>query len=93
MRARYLAVLTLILLASSGQTGQAVMRGGLVAIPSYENWKQVAAGGPCDKFEKDGHDVKVTGPLIVAGKTHEHHVITDEKLVEEIEERCPLKHG
>jgi hypothetical protein len=71
----------------------AVSAGWIHGSAGYADWKTVAADAPCNTFEKDGHDVKVAGPLIVDGKTHEHHVITDEQLVKEIEERCPLKHG
>jgi hypothetical protein len=60
-------------------------------VPQYANWKQVAEELPCDKFEKDGHDVKVAGPLIVDDKTYEQHTFTDEQLIKTIDERCHLK--
>jgi hypothetical protein len=67
--------------------------GGLRTVLEYASWEKVAADAPCNTFEKDGRDVKVDGPIIVDGKTFEHHVITDEKRVKEIEDRCSLKHG
>lgn len=60
--------------------------------PRYANWKQVAQDVPCDKVAKDGHDVKVIGPLIVDGKPHEQHVINDRELVEIVDDRCHFKH-
>jgi hypothetical protein len=57
----------------------------------YANWSEVAEEVPCTKFEKDAREVKVIGPLIVDDKNYEHHVITDEKLVKTIDDRCHLK--
>jgi hypothetical protein len=71
----------------------AVSAGWIHGSAGYADWKAVAADAPCNTFEKDGRDVKVIGPITVDGKTVEHHVITDEKRVKEIEDRCPLKHG
>lgn len=61
------------------------------AMPSYPDWAQVARNWPCDKIQKEGKDVKIIGPLIVAGKRYEQHVIKDEKLIKIVDERCHLR--
>jgi hypothetical protein len=91
MRPQQLMALAGGLLAATVSIGWT--HGGLRSVLEFASWEKVAADAPCNAFEKDGHDVKVAGPLIVDGKTFEHHKITDEKLVKEIDDRCPLRRG
>ena len=70
-----------------------VAAGWIHGLPNrYASWEQVAAEAPCGTFEKDGHDVKVKGPLVVDGRgTGENPIIADEKTIKIIDDRCHLK--
>lgn len=70
-----------------------VAAGWIHGLPNrYASWKQVASEAPCSTFEKDGHDVKVKGPLVVDGRgTAEHPIIADEETIKIIDDRCHLK--
>jgi hypothetical protein len=72
-----------------------VAAGWIHGLPNrYVSWKQVTAEAPCSTFERDGHDLKVKHQLVVDGRgIAEDDVITDEKLVKEIDDRCHLKDG
>jgi hypothetical protein len=59
----------------------------------YESWTAFAENVPCDMVETVGRDVNVTGTLIVDREPYEQDIISDEKLIKIIDDRCHLKDG
>jgi hypothetical protein len=80
-----------IVLAAAAASGGLMLRGGYSTTPSYPNWEAVAESYPCDKLKKIGREVKVIGPLVVDGKLHQQHTITEEKRIKIVDERCNFR--
>lgn len=57
----------------------------------YANWTAVAEKVDCRMVARYGRDVNVAGPLVVDNKTIFEHIITDEKMIKLIDDRCHLK--
>jgi|HubBroStandDraft_6_1064221.scaffolds.fasta_scaffold477536_1 hypothetical protein len=61
--------------------------------PQYADWTAVAEKVDCRMVAMFGRDVNVAGPLVVDDKTYFEHIITDEKMINLIHDRCHLKGG
>jgi hypothetical protein len=61
--------------------------------PQYANWTDAAEKVKCGMVARFGRDVNVAGPLVVDDKTYFEHIITDEKMIKLIDDRCHLKGG
>jgi hypothetical protein len=59
----------------------------------YANWTDAAENVKCRMVARFGRDVNVAGPLVVDNKTYFEHIITDEKMIKLIDDRCHLKGG
>lgn len=59
----------------------------------YANWSDAAENLDCRMVARFGRDVNVGGPLIVDDKTYFEHIITDQKMIKLIDDRCHLKGG
>jgi hypothetical protein len=59
----------------------------------YKDWADAAAKVKCKMVATFGRNVNVAGPLVVADKTYFEYIITDEKMIKLIDERCHLKDG
>jgi hypothetical protein len=59
----------------------------------YANWTDAAENVKCRMVARFGRDVNVAGPLVVDNKTYFEHIITDEKTIKLIDDRCHLKGG
>ena len=59
----------------------------------YANWTDAAEKVKCRMVGRFGRDVNVAGPLVVDNKTYFEHIITDEKMIKLIDDRCHLKGG
>jgi hypothetical protein len=59
----------------------------------YVNWADAAERMDCRMVARYGQDVNVGGPLVVDDKTYFEHIITDEKMIQIIDDRCHLKRG
>jgi hypothetical protein len=57
----------------------------------YANWTAVAEKVNCRMVGRFGRDVNVAGPLVVDDKTYFEYIITDEKMIKIIDDRCHLK--
>lgn len=62
--------------------------------PTFEGktWKEALAKVPCSDAAKDGKDVKITGVLIVDGKSTADPVLTKEDEIEPFDKKCFSKH-
>jgi hypothetical protein len=59
----------------------------------YANWTDAAERVDCRMVARFGRDVNVGGPLVVDDKTYFEHIITDQKMIKLIDDRCHLKGG